>query len=334
VDDARLHPSPLLTEMESHEKMVARTPEEALPESVAQKAEPEVAPTAGEAEEASPEVAPAAEEPHETPPVPARGEEAPEAEAPDEAVEATVPDLSAAAQAGGGQAPDVENILARLDDLYCSKSSFARVEFTVVKPSRTTTMRMRMWTEGEEKALIVVESPARAKGMATLKVGTSLWNYLPNTSRTIRLPPSMMLGSWMGSDFTNDDLVKESSYLKDFTHELAGRSEEPPGWLVRLTVKPGIVGRWERIDWVISDDGTIPVEAKYFDRKGRLARVMKFDEVRAFGARRLPAHMVLTPLDKLDNEKKQWTEMRYVEIQFDADVPQDTFSLSTLERQK
>ncbi len=137
----------------------------------------------------------------------------------------------------------------------------------------------------------------------------------------------MMLGSWMGTDFTNDDLVKESSLRKDFEARLDRRSLSPPGWWLLLTVKPGIVGRWARIEILVSDD-RLPVEERHFDRKGRLARTMVFDEVRRLGGRQLPAHLVLTPTDA----SGQRTEMRYLDVQFDAKLPDDTFSLSRLEQ--
>ncbi len=226
-------------------------------------------------------------------------------------------------------APDVDALLARLDDLYRSKSSIARLELTAVTPRSTRTMRLSAWTRGEEEALIVIEAPPRDAGTATLRVGQNLWNYMPRISRTIRVPPSMMLGSWMGTDFTNDDLVKESSLRKDFQATLEGRSQEPAGWKLSLAVKPGIVGRWARIEIVVSDE-LLPVEERHFDRKGRLARVLRFDEVRELGGRRIPAHMVLVPEDQAG----QRTEMRYLEVQFDKPLGDEIFSLSRLEQNR
>jgi len=226
-------------------------------------------------------------------------------------------------------APDVDALLARLDDLYRSKSSIARLELAVVSPRSTRTMRLRAWTRGEEEVLVVVEAPPREAGTATLRVGENLWNYLPRISRTIRVPPAMMLGSWMGTDFTNDDLVKESSLRKDFEARIDRRSEAPPGWWLALEVKPGIVGRWARMELLVSDD-LLPVEERHFDRKGRLARTMRFDEVKVLGGRRLPTHLVLVPADA----ENQRTEMRYLEIGFDDPVADDTFSLARLEQRR
>ena len=226
--------------------------------------------------------------------------------------------------------PIIQNVIRYLDDLFRSDSSIARLSLVVTRPRRTQTLEMKVWTRGTEKALVVIEKPERDAGTATLKVGDNLWNYLPRIARTIRIPPSMMLSSWMGSDFTNDDLVRESSLLKDFDATLKGRSEEPKGWLVELTAKEGVVGLWQRIEYIITPDASLPVQAQYFDRKGRLARTLTFEDVREFSGRRIPSHMVLTPTDK----KGQKTEMFYKEIVFDVNVPEDTFSLSRLEQNR
>ena len=223
--------------------------------------------------------------------------------------------------------PDVEAVLARLDDLYRSTSSVSRMEIQVRSRRTTRTLRLKAWSRGEEEVLVVIEEPAREAGTATLRVGDNLWNYLPRIARTIRVPPAMMLGSWMGTDFTNDDLVKESSLHKDFVSRVERRSEDPKGWWLTLEVKPEVVGRWAKIEFLVSDDW-LPIEERHFDRKGRLARTMRFDEVKTLGGRRLPARLVLTPTDA----EGQSTELRYLEIDFDVPMTDDTFSLSRLEQ--
>lgn len=229
--------------------------------------------------------------------------------------------------------PTVEQVVEKMDDLFRSKSSVARMEITVTGPRTTRTMRVKAWTRGQDEALIVIEAPAREAGIATLRVKDNLWNYLPRVARTIRVPASMMLGSWMGTDFTNDDLVKESSYRDDFATRLEGRSTSPEGWRLAMDAKPGIVGRWARLELLV-DDELLPLSMKYFDRKGRLARTMTFDDVKVMPpgpkGRKIPTRMTLTPTD-VEGQK---TEMRYLEVAFDVDVPDDTFSLSRLERNR
>ena len=227
----------------------------------------------------------------------------------------------------GPDPPDVDALLRHLDDLYRSKSSIARIEIDVTTTRSTRNMRLRAWTRGEEEVLVLIEAPPREAGTATLRVGNNLWNYLPKIARTIRVPPAAMLGSWMGTDFTNDDLVKESSLRKDFAARIDRRSEAPPGWWLTLEVKPGVVGRWARMEVLVSDE-RLPVEERHYDRKGRLARTMHFDDVKVLGGRRLPVHIALVPADSVG----QRTEMRYLDVQFDVPLSDDTFSLSRLER--
>lgn len=225
---------------------------------------------------------------------------------------------------------DVDAVVKYFEDLYRSDSSISEAKLIVTKPRRERTLEMKSWTRGEEKALIVIQSPAREKGTATLKVEKNLWNYLPRIKRTIRIPPSMMLASWMGSDFTNDDLVKESSYSKDYDYELVGPSEDPRGWLVRFTAKPDIVGLWNRFELVVSEDARIPLQAKYYDRKDRLARMLHWSEIKVFDGKRIPARMTLIPQDKEGHK----TEMIYLDIDFSVDVPEATFSLANLEQKR
>ena len=237
-------------------------------------------------------------------------------------------DLAVAGRAASvpGQPPDVDALLDHLDDLYRSKSSIARIQIDVTGPRNTRSLRLRAWSRGEEDVLVLVEAPPREAGTATLRVGNNLWNYLPKIARTIRVPPAAMLGSWMGTDFTNDDLVKESSLRKDFVARIDRRSDAPAGWWLVLDVKPGVVGRWARIDLLVSDD-RLPVEERHYDRTGRLARTMSFDDVKVLGGRRVPARIALVPADT----EGRRTEMRYLELQFDVTLPDDTFSLSRLE---
>jgi len=225
---------------------------------------------------------------------------------------------------------DLDAVVEYFENLYRSEKSISTAELTVTKPRRKKTLRMKVWTQGEERALVVILSPVREKGIATLKVEKNLWNYFPRIKRTIRIPPSMMLSSWMGSDFTNDDLVRESSYREDYTCHLVGHSEDPSGWVIRFVAKPEVVGLWKRLELIVSNDGRIPLVARYYDRKDRLARTLYWDEVKQFGRRRIPSRLTLIPEDKEGHK----TEMLYLDINFDAEVPDGTFSLSALERKR
>ena len=225
---------------------------------------------------------------------------------------------------------DIEAAVAYFEDLYRAESSVGEAELTVVRPRNERTLRMKTWSRGMDKALVVIQAPPREAGTATLKVDKNLWNFLPKIKRTVRIPPSMMLSSWMGSDFTNDDLVREASYTDDYAYELVGPSPSPPGWVIRFTAKPETIGLWEKIDLVVDENGSLPLRAEYFDRRGRLSRVLTWDEVREFDGRILPGRMIVTPEDQEGHQ----TILRYLSIDFGVDVPESTFSLSNLEQQR
>jgi hypothetical protein len=139
----------------------------------------------------------------------------------------------------------------------------------------------------------------------------------------------MMMGSWMGSDMTNDDLVRESSYLDDYASELVGRSDNPPGWKVKLDALPDVAGLWNRIEIVFSDDG-LPARMQFFDRRDRLSRTMVLEDVRWIGGRRVPTVMRVIP----EREEGRSTEFRYLSVEFDVDLDDGMFSLAHLERRR
>ncbi len=226
-------------------------------------------------------------------------------------------------------APEALDLLRGMDEMFESTGTIARMEVTIVTPRKTRTMRLRFWGKDDDQALIVIDAPPRDAGTATLKVGDNLWNYLPKISRTIRVPPSMMMGSWMGSDMTNDDLVRDSSYEEDYESELVGRSEDPPGWKIELTARPDVVGLWDRVEMVFSFDDGLPVMAQFYDRKGRLSRTMRFEDVQEVGGRKIPTTTTIIP----EREEGRQTQFRYLHVEFDVELDDDMFSLSRLERQ-
>ena len=171
-------------------------------------------------------------------------------------------------------------------------------------------MVFKFWSEGTEKSFILMLAPARDKGVTFLKIGREMWNYIPRINRVIKIPPSMMLQSWMGSDFTNDDLVKESSVVDDYTHEFLGREEEAgfDAYKVALTPKPTAPVVWAKIvEWIRVDD-YVPLKAEYYNERGELIRTLVFLDIEEMGGRTIS----LTPIvgdpfvDKHIFERLDW----------------------------
>ena len=225
--------------------------------------------------------------------------------------------------------PEVKALLTKVDRLYRSDRSYASIEMEVVTPDWRRTLAMDFWTEGQDKTFIRVSAPARDAGTATLRLGNEMWNYFPKINKVMKVPPSMMMGSWMGSDFTNDDLVKESTLIDDYYGEFFTPAKPDPAFLyVRLHPRKGTVSLWDAIELTIGKADLLPTREDYFDEKGRLQRTMKFSEVAELGGRKLPLVMTMTPLSKPGH----LTTIRYKAAQFDAKLPAGTFTLRNLQR--
>ncbi len=233
---------------------------------------------------------------------------------------------SGAAQASPDE--QARAIVRRMDDLYRSKSSYAQLEMEIVTPDWSRTLVLRGWTEGLDRMLVRILEPKKEAGVGTLRIGNEMWNYLPKTDKVIKIPPSMMMSSWMGSDFTNDDLVKEFTFIDDFTFRMAPPPSPEPGLLyVECRPKPGVPIVWDKIVIAVRASDDLPVRQEFYDEKGRVARVMTYSDIRTFGRRTIPAVMEMTPRTKQGYK----TVLRYKDVQFDLALDASLFSLRSLQ---
>jgi outer membrane lipoprotein-sorting protein len=224
-------------------------------------------------------------------------------------------------------AHDIVEIMTRMDELYRSESSYSEVEMNIVTPNWQRTLNMKIWTQGMDKTFIRILSPKKEKGMGTLRIGNEMWNYLPKTNKIMKIPPSMMMGSWMGSDFTNDDLVEEFTYIDDYTVEWA-RIESPEDGVLYIKAIPreDLPVVWGHLVMAVRESDYIPLWEKYYDEKGRLMRTLVFSDVQDYSGRLLPSTMKVIP----ENKEGHSTEVRYTSAVFDRDIEEDIFSLRNL----
>ncbi|NCG21288.1 MAG: outer membrane lipoprotein-sorting protein [Rhodobacterales bacterium] len=222
--------------------------------------------------------------------------------------------------------PTVEELLNATDDVMRGESSVGVIEMHVKTARYERTMAMKSWSQGTEKTLIIIEEPAKDKGVATLKVGDNIWNYLPKVDRTMKVPSGMMSGSWMGSHFSNDDLVKENRLSEEFTWTDPTKNADN-NWVITLTPQPDAAIVWGAVVVTVSDN-LMPVKIEYQEEDGTLARTLAYSEVKDLGGRTVPTVMTLTPADK----PEEFTKITYRELDFDADVPESMFSLQSLKR--
>ncbi len=229
-----------------------------------------------------------------------------------------------------GQAADIDAkaIMDRVDRLLRGDSSHGTVEMTVTTRRWKRTLVLDIWSEGLDKVLIRILKPRKEEGTATLKVGSQIWNYLPKIDRTIRIPTSMMMGSWLGSHFTNDDLVKESRLIRDYEikMEFSGDRDGVQIYEIDLLPHEDAPVVWGRIRYQIRQDDLMPVWARFFDEHGELKRTMRFSDYQIMGNRKVPARMTLVPAD----HPEELTQLVYRELLFDIAIPRRTFSLGAL----
>lgn len=217
------------------------------------------------------------------------------------------------------------SLLKKMDELYRSDNSTATIKMHIVTPNWQRTLKMQSWTIGMDDTFIRVITPKKDKGVSTLKISNEMWNYFPKINKTIKVPPSMMMGSWMGSDFTNDDLVREVSLVKEYNVDKTDIKEK---YRLTLTPKENTVTVWARIDILIDKKSLLPLEQNYFNEKGEKVRSMSFSNIREFSGKKLPSVMSMVPLNKNGHK----TEIEYITLEFNTDIDAGIFTLRNLQK--
>lgn len=233
------------------------------------------------------------------------------------------------------------DLLKKIDELYRSDSSYGEMEMEVVTPNWTRTIGIKSWTRGMKKTFMYITAPQKDEGITTLRLGNKMWNYFPKINKVMRVPPSMMMGSWMGSDFTNDDLVKESTFIDDYTGEffipsvaqqaMEGKPKiDDSLYYIRLKPKKDAVSLWAKIEILINKKNNLPVKQVYFDEKGRIARTMEFKDIKKLGGKFLPATLLM----QVTSKPKRRTIIRYKKMDFDIKIPENIFSIRNLQKKR
>ncbi len=235
---------------------------------------------------------------------------------------------SPAAQAGGrwgNCSAQTRKMVEHADRIALADSAAGIMTMRVVKAHRTSVMKMKFWSSGRDKMLVRILAPARVKGMATLKVGRKVWYYMPRTDRIVRVGTSMLSESWMGSHFTNDDLVKETEMDRQYT--CVSRADRGDRILVKVRPLPNAAVIWSSVELTITKKGWLPVKIAYYGRGHQLKRTMTFSDVRLMDGRRIPTRFRLQPAGK-----SEYTEIIYHKIRFHVAIPNRYFSLRGLTR--
>lgn len=222
-----------------------------------------------------------------------------------------------------------EKIISQMEEVTRGKSNYAEITMTIERPRYTREIGLRAWALGDDFSLVLVTSPARDEGTAFLKRKSEIWNYIPNVDRVIKLPPSMMAQSWMGSDFSNDDLVRDSSLLNDYDHKIVRTEKynERKSWVIEMTPHSDAAIVWGRVKiWVCQND-FIQLRTENFDQNNQLAQILEFKNIRKIGGRTLPTRMVMSPQDK-----DQRTILEYQKLDFNIEIDESFFTQRNMQR--
>lgn len=230
---------------------------------------------------------------------------------------------------GLGEGKTAKQMVMYYIDFTRGETSWGKATMTVVTPDWERNIEMEWWEKGEDLMLVRILSPARDEGNGTLKIENNLWNYIKAFDETVHIPPAMMMQSWMGSDFTNDDLIHESSYVDEYTHTLEGIEEQDGErcYIILMTADPSTPVPWLTLRIWLRTSDLLPVREAYYDDNGQLAKYMTFSDFEVVYDRTIPRRMRMTPLD----EQGHYTEFYYEDAKFDIDLGEDVFTLQNLQ---
>jgi len=227
-------------------------------------------------------------------------------------------------------AQDVKEIVRKADEKFRGVSSQSEMTMVIQRPTWSRTISMKSWTLGNDFSFHYIISPAIEKGQVFLKRNNEMWNYLPSIERMVKIPPSMMLQSWMGSDFTNDDLIKESSLVKDYNHTLTGE-EKLQGYdcyKILLMPREDAPVVWGKIFMWISKEEFFWLKGEYYDEEGELVNTEILSDVKQMDDRILPTKLEMIPM----NKKGQKTTLTFNRIKFNLKLEESFFSQENMRK--
>ena len=223
--------------------------------------------------------------------------------------------------------PDPTQLIQQAFDNWRGTSSYTQVSMTVHRPEWERSMSMLSWTRGDDDSLVRFTQPAKDAGNATLKLADAMWIYNPRLNQVLKLPASMMAQSWMGSDFSYNDLAKANDILTEYSHKLSGSEQQQDHtvYIIEALPKPEAATVWGKQVIRVRDDGVLLGE-DYYDQDMQLVKSMHTDKVAPLGGRPYPVEMSMQKADKKD----EWTRIHFISGRFNVSMPDALFTRSNL----
>ena len=230
-----------------------------------------------------------------------------------------------------GQELSPKEIIRKADEKFNGElTSTSIMAMTIVRPTWERTIEFKNWTSGRDHALTLITAPAKDKGQSFLKRQNEMWSWNPTISRLIKLPPSMMSQGWMGSDYTNDDILKESSVVNDYNHKIVAE-EEYDGRLcykIKMVAKEDAAVIWaHQVRWIDKKDYLF-LKSELYDEDGYLVRTELGSDIKTMDGRLIPTRIELIPAE----EEGQMTIIEMKEMKFNEPIQDSFFSQQNMKR--
>jgi len=228
--------------------------------------------------------------------------------------------------------PTAKEIVTKAENNIHGLSSATIITIDIVRPTWKRTMTIKGWTKGDDYSIMVVTAPAKDAGTVFLKRIREIWNWVPSIERVVKLPPSMMSQSFMGTDFTNDDLVKASSRIDDYTHKIIGDSviEGRKCWKIEMIPLPEAAVVWSKVNIWVDQKDYLELRLEFFDEDNKRVDILQCSDVRILGGRVMPCKMEMIPAEK----KGQETVITYNSATFNQPISQDFFTTENMKKVK
>ncbi|MCP4149603.1 MAG: outer membrane lipoprotein-sorting protein [bacterium] len=216
------------------------------------------------------------------------------------------------------------DILEKIDKNMVYKTAYTEMDMVITIKKRVITKKMVSYSQGNEKSYIEFLSPARDKGTKILKIGDIVKVYYPSAERVMRLSGHMMRRSMMGSDFSYEDMTERAKRLKE---EYSGEIKDDETFQERLCYKLVLTSKIKKQTYFtkkiwVDKERFIPLKEELYAKSGKLLKVSEVGEIKTYKDRFYPTKITL--VDKLRKNSK--TEMIVKKIDFNIDIPDETFS--------
>ncbi len=202
-------------------------------------------------------------------------------------------------------------------------------EMTIFHKSGSKRVRtIKAWIKGEDSTFVRFLSPANIKGTSFLSVNDDDWIYLPALKKVRRIATKNKGGSFMGSDFSYDD-VGGYSWEEDFNSELSGSEKynEHDCYILELTPKNPKDISYSKIKRWINKEHFYSLKTEYYDIHGDLLKVLyssAFEKSEGF--------WIAKKMEMQNVQKGSKTVIEIKETELNPDIPDKMFTTWQLEK--